>query len=429
MDHAIAAVSGLVKPMLITGTSRHEEHYERARYLFYCDRRPHSLALIKAAMILCCYDTSSLRCPTDSGFWWLGAAIRLAQDMRLHRAARSSVLAPDAGLHRRIWWTLFARERIAALCQGRPCSIAEEDCTLGRVQLIDFPVAHDRQARIFIHWVDLCRIMGLVQKQMLSARENRQAFSMQEMAIMLLSWLDSLPQDLRLSIADAHTAPFSRDVHILHLPYLTTIALICQIGMGDDSFPIPGGAPMAAACTARIARDLLLRGLAHTLPEDCGWYVSIAIVALLHVPPSTWFAGQVEDELRVLRATLEQLGKTFSSSRLLAAGLDKLLNDRSRAAAAGHESIRSSVHQLPTPQSVFSLQTREESQGRGTPDEFSWPMLLRSASADTNPLMAALLVDGSKPPSDEPWDTTGDQFKSLWDDLVADEVRVSGEFY
>lgn len=374
IDHAVASVASLTRPTVISGTFRHQQHYERARHIFYHERDLNSLTLIKAAMILPCYEYSSARSPTDSSFWWLGAAIRLAQDICMHRAAR------ETNMNRRIWWALFARERVLALCQGRPCAIAEQDCTLGQVQLEDFPAARRHQARLFLHWVDLCRIIGNVQKHIMLARQTGQAIPKQDIAVDLLSWLDLLPHDLRLSILNAHTMPFSQDIHVLHLPYLTTIILVCLCtpGAGGSS----SGASMAAACVARIARDVLLRGVAHAMPEDCGWYFAIASIALLRVLHPKWSEGYVSAELHVLRTTLEQLSQTFSSARLLSAGLDRLLNDRHGAGTTNNGALE---------RSTSSLEMVEGS--LNAVDEVSWVSLLPFASADTSPLMGALLVE------------------------------------
>ena len=160
LDHSLAAVAGNVKSSLMLGLSRPREHYERARHLFHSERHNSTLTLIKAALLLSCCDNSRLGSPTDSPFWWLGAAIRLALSMRLHRAPQPQIHTPDVGMQRRIWWTLFARERVIALCQGRPCLIDEDDCNVGEPQVDDFPETRSREARIFIHWIDLCRIMG-----------------------------------------------------------------------------------------------------------------------------------------------------------------------------------------------------------------------------------------------------------------------------
>jgi hypothetical protein len=160
LDHSLAAVASNVRSSLMPGLSLPREHYERARHLFYSERQHGTLTLIEAALLLSCCDNSRLGSPTDSTFWWLGAAIRLALSMRLHRAPQAQMYTPDVGMQRRIWWTLFARERVIALCQGRPCLIDEDDCNIGQPNVDDFPENRSREARIFIHWVDLCRIMG-----------------------------------------------------------------------------------------------------------------------------------------------------------------------------------------------------------------------------------------------------------------------------
>ena len=160
LDHSLAAVAGRVKLSLMPGLSLPREHYERARHLFYNERQYGTLTLVKAALLLSCCESGRIGSSTDSTFWWLGTAIRLAQSIRLHRASRTQIHAQDVRMQRRIWWTLFARERVIALSQGRPCLIDESDCNIGQPQIDDFPENRSREASTFIQWVDLCRIMG-----------------------------------------------------------------------------------------------------------------------------------------------------------------------------------------------------------------------------------------------------------------------------
>ena len=47
----------------------------------------------------------------DNSFWWTGVAIRLAQQIGMHR--EPSPRDKDAGLKRRIWWTLYVSHPIA----------------------------------------------------------------------------------------------------------------------------------------------------------------------------------------------------------------------------------------------------------------------------------------------------------------------------
>ncbi|KAI1955855.1 hypothetical protein LOZ59_004425 [Ophidiomyces ophidiicola] len=63
-----------------------------------------------------------------SASWvWLGCAVRIAQDLGLH--VESGAWTPlDAEMRRRIWWSLYAWERVVVLELGRPLLIHDEDC-------------------------------------------------------------------------------------------------------------------------------------------------------------------------------------------------------------------------------------------------------------------------------------------------------------
>jgi hypothetical protein len=156
-------------------------------------------------------------------------------------------------------------------------------------------------------------------KHMAIARHNGFTAPTQNIASSLAAWLQKLPNDMQLAIQDAHTAPFSRDIHILHLPYLTTIALIRLVNAntaGQDVSEVSVTAVMAAACIARIMRDILLRGCINALPEDSGWFITIAIIALMHIRQQTSLAKHAAADINILRSALQYLSATWSSAKV-----------------------------------------------------------------------------------------------------------------
>ena len=85
---------------------------------------------------------------------------------------------------------------------------------------------------------------------------------------------------------------------------------------------------VAAGCTARLIGDILLRGCINALPEDASWFITIAITALLHVRPGIALSEHASTDIHVLRAALEHMGQTWSSAKVLATGVNKLIDQR-----------------------------------------------------------------------------------------------------
>lgn len=81
-----------------------------ARRAFYTQNETNPLITICALMFFHYWDMSNMQTVnnTDTDWWWLGNAIRLAQGEGLHREGKSSdPQGPFQSLKRRIWWSLF----------------------------------------------------------------------------------------------------------------------------------------------------------------------------------------------------------------------------------------------------------------------------------------------------------------------------------
>ena len=81
---------------------------------------------------------------------------------------------------------------------------------------------------------------------MLSARQTGIRIPTSDIAASLTHWISSLPTGLQLSIATAQNTVFDRDLHLLHLPYLTTVALVYLNTTGQDVPEISVAAVLAA---------------------------------------------------------------------------------------------------------------------------------------------------------------------------------------
>jgi len=68
---------------------------------------------------------------------WLGAAISLAQSKGMHRSSSTTTFA-DAKLRKRIWWSLYVRDRQCSVALGLPTRIRDEDCDIEMLEPADF---------------------------------------------------------------------------------------------------------------------------------------------------------------------------------------------------------------------------------------------------------------------------------------------------
>lgn len=199
----------------------------------------------------------------------------------------------------------------------------------------DFPDPSDPKVHIFINWVELLGISGRISKQLNKKIEdytNTASFSRE-----LTSWVQSLPTSLSLSIRTARTTSFDRDVHRLHVTYLTNVTLLHLSKSSQLLLPKASKAAIvAASCVARLFEDFLTRGNVRFLSGEAGWEIAVALLALLHARRIEDLRAHADADIRTLRTALRQMALMWPSSRMFAAAIDKLsaVDDQPAAAPA-----------------------------------------------------------------------------------------------
>jgi hypothetical protein len=286
-----------------------------------------------------------------------------------------------------------ARERLTGICQGRPCIIDPEDCNVRDPSLDDFPEPRDIRAEIFIYWVRLCGVIGRVGKYLLRTTES--STFPNHLAIEFIDWVDSLPEQLRLPIAMKSTTTFSRDVHQLHLPYLTTI-IILHLNRSPRSLPKAyTAAVLAASCVARIFEDYLARGHIRFLTAITCWYVAVAILALLHARQVDHLAKTADDDIRILQIALKELGAMWPSAKMFDRGFERLRgsNAFSAAGAEGDEAANTPGGSSATI-AASGLVELCMSSGNGV----DWMRYFPYVTTETSALASILLAGNQKEP-------------------------------
>ncbi|KAL1955026.1 hypothetical protein VTO42DRAFT_317 [Malbranchea cinnamomea] len=344
--NAVALVGSHINPPMLPHDGP-ATYYERARNKFYNDEEPDVMISLKAISLFYWW---SPRPPSilhrHSSWWWTSVVIRHCQQLGIHREPaphhplRHSI---DLSLRKKIWWTAFARERLTALCQNKPCVIDPDDCNISEPTLDDFPDEQDKpKGEIFIYWIRLCGIIGRIAKYLLRSVSSDPAAPFPvELGRELIGWVQSLPPHLQLPISADRTTSFNRDVHQLHLPYLTVIIIL---HLKRSSAPLPQAYPpaiLAASCVARILKDTLARGATRYLMAITGWYCGTAYIALLQACRIEGLAKAANEDLDILELAGKQLGKMWPTANVFYHGFHRLRamansNDRDATAAAAN---------------------------------------------------------------------------------------------
>jgi hypothetical protein len=127
-----------------------------------------------------------------------------------HRSVELSALSKnDKRLWKRVWWTLFTRDRSVAVALGRPVCINTDDSDVEMLTEEDFvdeeaDRSHDLPAdpvhiQFFLNYVKLTEIMGIVLSQQYSVatrgrRTNALDLTASDMA--LADWLQNCPREV-----------------------------------------------------------------------------------------------------------------------------------------------------------------------------------------------------------------------------------------
>ncbi|KAH7146133.1 major facilitator superfamily domain-containing protein [Dactylonectria macrodidyma] len=390
LANALALAASHIQPPLV----QHEgpaAYYQKARMLFYNDEEADVLTALRAISLFYWWAP---RPPSTAhrhaSWWWTSVIIRHAQQMNIHREPAGEDSRIHLSLRRRLWWTVFARERLTSLCQSKPCIICPEDMSILEAQPSDFPSdsASQKKGRVFVYWVRLCAIIGKVSKVLSQSSSSTSAPFPTELRQELVEWAQSLPPELQLPIRSSRTASFDRDVHQLYLPYLTTVIIIHLQRTAPDLPQALPPAILAASCIARILRDILSRGNARFLMAITCWYCGTAFIALLQASRIKQFSQEAEEGLDILDQAVGQLQQMWASANVIRQGFERLRSLPRTMVQSGRPKPSDQASSLVDPH--LQHQNGDEN---SSPGEFDWTLLFPFVTRSTSRIADCLLAD------------------------------------
>ncbi|PTU20267.1 hypothetical protein P175DRAFT_0533260 [Aspergillus ochraceoroseus IBT 24754] len=217
--------------------------YKRAKALYDANYEDDRITIVQALVLLGWYWEGP-EDVTKNVFYWTRVAIVVAQGSGIHRSVETSQLSkPDKRLWKRIWWTLFTRDRSVAVALGRPIGISTDDSDVGMLTEDDFvedevDIAAEYppdsvHVQFFLQYVKLCEIMGLVLSQQYSVasksrRMNAMDLTHSDMA--LADWLQNCPKEVCWQRQRHHFW-----AALLHANYYTTLCLLHRAHMPPAS--------------------------------------------------------------------------------------------------------------------------------------------------------------------------------------------------
>lgn len=285
---------------------------------------------------------------------------------------------------------------MTALCQSKPAIIDLDDCNIQEPSLSDFPSdpKSQRKGEIFLYWVQLCVIIGKIAKTLSRSTLPTAITPPDQHRQELVDWVKSLPPHLQLPIGTARTKTFDRDVHQLHLPYLTTI-IVLHLKRSANTLPeaLPP-AILAASCIARILRDILSRGNTRFLMAITCWYCGTAFIPLLQASRIPHLAKDANDCLDVLERAADQLQIMWGSANVIRQGFERLRSTTSEKTQATRSEALDDpiIHDSIVPAAAGPT-TESEPLVPDSTDHFDWPALFPFATRHTGGIADNLLTD------------------------------------
>ncbi|KAJ9152021.1 Cutinase transcription factor 1 (Acyl-CoA dehydrogenase domain-containing protein) [Pleurostoma richardsiae] len=244
--------------------------YTRARLLFHADWEKDEITLIQSLFLMSFwrgdkFDVRDVR-------YWLGVVITFAESSGLHRSTRLTTRNPQmARLRRRIWWSIYVRERQSAASLGLPSRIRDDDCDielltatdlesdeedLGGMSLGRYGPEHVTYA---IKMVEMARLLGkVIDLHFVPRRPPSTPEAVYTLDAAVKAWEHSLPANMKDSFEDGTASIWSCLLQVAYNHLRILIHRPAFLHSNDDG--AKQIALTAASRISRIAEDMLTYG-------------------------------------------------------------------------------------------------------------------------------------------------------------------------
>ncbi|KAI1192657.1 fungal-specific transcription factor domain-containing protein [Nemania serpens] len=349
--------------------------YKRAKALYDANYEDDRVTIVQSLLLMGWYWEGP-EDVTKNVFYWSRVAIIVAQGTGMHRSVEGSQLSNvDKRLWKRIWWTLFTRDRAVAVALGRPCNINLEDCDVDMLKEDDFiedePDIASRFApdpthvHFFLQYVKLCEIMGIVLSQQYSvaSRGRRQnAIDLTHSDMALADWLQNCPKVVYWEMPRHHFWSA-----LLHSHYYTTLCLLHRAHMppstnnhaqtrfpDESAYPSRNIAFQAAGMVTSIIENLS----AHDELRYCPAFVvySLFSALIMHVyqmrSPVPSIQRVTHDRIRTCMDALKEVSKVWLVGKMVYTLFESILGNKvleerlQKAAGKRHKKAQQTFSQL-----------------------------------------------------------------------------------
>lgn len=346
--------------------------YKRAKALYDASYEDDRVTIVQSLLLMGWYWEGP-EDVTKNVFYWSRVATIVAQGSGMHRSVEGSQLSTaDKKLWKRIWWTLFTRDRSVAVALGRPVHINLDDSDVEMLTEDDFIEDEDGRpsefpadpvhVHFFLQYVKLCEIMGLVLSQQYSVAakgRQRNPIDLTHSDMALADWLQNCPKVVYWEMPRHHFWSA-----LLHSNYYTTLCLLHRAHMppggGSTRFPEDAAYPsrniafQAAAMITSIIENLS----AHDQLRYCPAFIvySLFSALIMHVyqmrSPIPSIQQVTQDRIRTCMTSLKDVSRVWLVGKMVFTLFEAILGNRvleerlQKAAGKRHSKFQRSMQQL-----------------------------------------------------------------------------------
>ncbi|KAF2475707.1 uncharacterized protein BDR25DRAFT_278327 [Lindgomyces ingoldianus] len=363
--------------------------YKRAKALYDANYEDDRVTIVQSVILMGWYWEGP-EDVTKNVFYWSRVGIVVAQGSGMHRSVEGSQLSKsDKRLWKRIWWTLFSRDRSVAVALGRPVAINPEDSDVEMISEDDFIEDEpDRPAEsppdpvhvhFFINYVKLCEIMGLVLSQQYSVaskyrRTNAIDLTHSDMA--LADWLQHCPPDVQWDRSRHHFW-----AALLHSNYYTTLCLLHRAhmppagspktnamnGFEEHAYPSRNIAYQAAGMITSIIENLRAHDELRYTPAFIVYSLFSALIMHVYQMRSSnkSIVSATEQRLQICMDALKEVSKVWLVAKMVHTLFESILGNKhleerlQKAAGKRHQKNKPSAGPPPPPKPVQDLPKRK----------------------------------------------------------------------
>ncbi|KAH8146620.1 uncharacterized protein LAJ45_09303 [Morchella importuna] len=330
--------------------------YKRAKALYDANYEDDRVTIVQSLVLMGWYWEGP-EDVTKNVFYWSRVATIVAQGSGMHRSVEHSQLSrADKRLWKRIWWTLFTRDRMVAVALGRPVHINTDDSDVEMVSEEDFlddepgfPAEYPPDplhVQFFLHHVKLCEIMGLVLSQQYSvaskARRQHQ-IDLVHSDLALADWMLHVPPEMRYHVEDTSRQNFW--AALLHSTYYTTLCLLHRAHMPpattstngasyytsmDEAYPSRNIAFKAATAITSIIENLIGHDELRYCPAFVVYSLFSALIMHVYQTRSTnpSVVAESKERMKKCMQALKEVSKIWIVAKMVYTLFESILGNK-----------------------------------------------------------------------------------------------------